>query len=373
MSKLSHIALIPLCTVLALACGGAGEEASEPTAGDAPAPTRDLGTDTHKVEVLAPGVYFLHEAGAVTVMSNSLVIENENDVVVVDSNVTPAAAEGLLKTIAGITDKPISYLINTHHHFDHAHGNQVFPPEVLIVGHDFAREKMAAADALDDTTFLSFKQMFQANLEEMETAYATAEGSGDGAAMQDLSEQMGLLQAHLESTDTIISTPPEITLTSRMTLYRGEREIQLHHVGRGHTGGDVVVFLPQEKIVFTGDLLVAGPSFMGDAFVDEWIDTLDKLKEIPFETIAPGHGMPFTDRALIDQVQAYYRDLWDTVVSLRAEGVSALEAAMRVDLSAHQGTLGPYLSPMLPSGVPEPGIYPAAVMRIYDVLDERGE
>ena len=303
-------------------------------------------------------------------MSNSLVIENENDVVVVDSNVTPAAAEGLLNTIAGITDKPISYLINTHYHFDHAHGNQSFPPGVLIVGHEYTRERLAAADALEDSTFISFKEIFQGQMEDMESQYATAEGSGDGATVEALTGQMGVLKAHIESMNEVVATPPVITLEDRLTLHRGSREIQIQHLGRGHTAGDVVVFLPEEKILFTGDLLVAGPSYMGDGFVNEWVDTLDKVKEIPFETIAPGHGMPFTDRTLIDQVQAYYTDLWATVEELHATGASALEVAMQVDLSSHEANLGQYASPLLPSGILEPGIYPAAVMRMYEILDE---
>ncbi|MEE2776630.1 MAG: MBL fold metallo-hydrolase [Acidobacteriota bacterium] len=368
MKSLLHIALAAACLVT-LGCGAPTEDTAP--AVDAPPPPE--GTDTHNVDVLAPGVYFLHEAGAVTVMSNALVIENEDDVVVVDSNVTPQAAEGLLNTIAGITSKPISYLINSHYHFDHAHGNQAFPPGVLIVGHEYTRERLAAEDALDDATFVDFKQLFRGNLETMASDHATAEGSGDGATALALTQQMTLLQAHIEAMDTVVATPPTVTLEDRLTLHRGSREIQLLHVGRGHTGGDVVVYLPAEKILFTGDLLVAGPSYMGDAFVDEWVETLDRIKEIPFETIAPGHGMPFTDRSLIDKVQKYYADLWDTTVAMRADGVSALEAALRVDMSAHQGDLGQFASPLLPGGILEPGIYPAAVMRIYDLLDERGE
>ncbi|MDX1384417.1 MAG: MBL fold metallo-hydrolase, partial [Thermoanaerobaculia bacterium] len=149
--------------LLGFACSPGAEDAASEAPVEAPVPQ---GTDTHNVERLADGVYFLSEAGAVTVMSNSLVIENESDVVVVDSNVTPAAARGLLETIRGITDKPISYLINTHYHFDHAHGNQAFPPGVLIVGHEYTREKLAAADALEDSTFVAFRQIFQQNLEQ---------------------------------------------------------------------------------------------------------------------------------------------------------------------------------------------------------------
>jgi glyoxylase-like metal-dependent hydrolase (beta-lactamase superfamily II) len=143
------------------------------------------------------------------------------------------------------------------------------------------------------------------------------------------------------------------------------------HLGRGHTGGDVVVFLPQERIVFTGDLLLQGPSYMGDAYVDEWVKTLDRVKELDFDVIVPGHGEPWKDRGHIEAVQVYMRDTWDQVVALRAKGVSAMEAALRIDLTRHQKTMGPFASPLLPSGILAPGIEPNSVIRIYELLDQR--
>jgi glyoxylase-like metal-dependent hydrolase (beta-lactamase superfamily II) len=112
---------------------------------------------THRFQELAPGVYFAGEAqpGPIMVMSNALVIVNDEDVVVVDSHVTPAAARALIAAVATLTPKPITTLINTHYHFDHAHGNQAFPPGVAIVGHEFTRE-MLAGDPLKQRTYQFF-------------------------------------------------------------------------------------------------------------------------------------------------------------------------------------------------------------------------
>src|SRR5713101_3858871 len=79
-------------------------------------------------------------------------------------------------------------------------------------------------------------------------------------------------------------TPPNVTLQTRMTLIRGDREIQIRFLGRAHTAGDVVVFLPRERVVITGDMLTAALSNMSDAFVNEWPATLDELKKLDFET-----------------------------------------------------------------------------------------
>ena len=92
-----------------------------------------------------------------------------------------------------------------------------------------------------------------------------------------------------------------------MKLVKGGREVQLHFVGRGHTGGDTMVFLPAERLVFTGDFLVGAPGanglpYMGDGFVNEWSASLERLKALDFETIVPGHGTPFREREQIDDL-----------------------------------------------------------------------
>lgn len=322
---------------------------------------------THQFQELAPGVFFATETGSMMLMSNSLVIVNEEDVVIVDSHVTPAAAQALLDSVRTLTAKPVSYLVNTHYHFDHAHGNQAFPPGVVIVGHEFTREKLAG-DPLGEATFTRFMELFDDNLSGLRRQLAAA---SDPRVKADLQEQIRVLAKHIEDSQGIVPTPPELTLADRLTLWRGQREIQVRFLGRGHTGGDVVVFLPAEKIVFTGDLMLPGPSYMGDGFVDEWVDTLERLEELDFELLVPGHGEPFRDRERVDRVQAYLTDLWQRTVALHAQGVPALEAALRIDLTVHRPALGEFTSPLLPAGIHEPGVDAAAVLRIYELLEER--
>src|SRR6266478_6428401 len=83
-----------------------------------------------------------------------------------------------------------------------------------------------------------------------------------------------------------------------MVLHRGAREIDLLFLGRGHTGGDTVVYLPKEKIVATGDLMESRLAYMGDAFFDEWVTTLDALKKLDFNVDLPGHGIPVVPHGL---------------------------------------------------------------------------
>ena len=142
----------------------------------------------------------------------------------------------------------------------------------------------------------------------------------DPAAKAKLQTQLQVTENNYASQKELKPTPPNVTLTTQMTLYRGNREIQIRYLGRGHTAGDVVVYLPNEKVVMTGDFLTSGLSNMSDSYPEEWVASLDALKKLDFDTVMPGHGEAFTDKAKIDYFQAYLRDVWTEVEPLEEAG-----------------------------------------------------
>ncbi|MDE0224597.1 MAG: MBL fold metallo-hydrolase [Gammaproteobacteria bacterium] len=314
-------------------------------------------TDSHRFQMLADGVY-LAMYTVPMFNSNSLVVINDDDVLVVDSQITPRAAKQLIAGIGQITDKPITTLVYTHFHYDHAHGTQAFG-DVQIIGHEFTQKTMAG-DPHNEPTFQREKAGHPRAIAWLESQLESAESDEQ---REQLEYRLGLTKARAEATKEIEPVPPDTTLRDRLDLTRGDREIQIIFCGRAHTGGDVVVYLPADKIVYTGDMAFSGPSFLGDGHVDEWPDTLMNLKELDVELYVPGHGPPFKDPGRLDLVAAYYRDLWDQVVAVRADGANAGEATSRVDLTSYADTLG----------IRRPGTDPLAVARIYQLLDERGE
>lgn len=302
-------------------------------------------------------VYHVVGTGNLTIGCNGGVIINDNDVLLVDSHMTPAASWALLEELESITDKPVRYVVNTHFHFDHAHGNQTFGDDVEIIGHKFTYERLAAGDSMTGRAWNGFVVAgLPAQIAAAEEKLASAEPD----AKQDLSAQLTILNNYQEATNAVVPMPPTLTLTHRMTLHRGGREIQLLFVGRGHTGGDVVVYLPEEKIVATGDLLTNGLSYMGDGYLNEWADSLEALKQLDFETVLPGHGEAFTDRSKIDHFQAYLRDLWTKIVAQHEAGVSAERAAETIDMTNH--------AEHYPS-IQAPGVDAHAVERVYALRD----
>ncbi|MDA1092424.1 MAG: MBL fold metallo-hydrolase [Acidobacteria bacterium] len=317
------------------------------------------GSPSHRFEEIADGVYFATGTGAMTTMSNNLVIINDDHVMLVDSSVSPAAARGLVAGIKTLTDKPIKYVFNTHYHFDHAHGNQIFGDDVEIIGHEFVRS-MLMSDVLAQRTNRSFTAAIPVQLEALRARVA---GTTDAAERQQLEAQLVIQEAHGIAVQETRPTPPNLTYRDSLTLVKGGREVQLHFPGRGHTGGDSLVFLPEERIVFTGDFFVGSPGagglpYMGDGYVEEWPASLDRLRALDFEVMVPGHGAPFREREQIDHLEAYLRDFHTQVSALHAQGVSAEDATARVDLTAHAAHYGNRVE----------NVDPRAVLRMYELF-----
>ena len=308
-------------------------------------------------EEVVPGVYHARGTGGLAVGSHGAVIVNEDDVLLVESHISPAAAQAIVDEIEALTDRPVRYVVNTHYHFDHAHGNQIYPPEVHVIGHEFTREMLENGGSMGRSY-----QMFVGGLPDqvaaLEEQVAAAEDEEERA---ELEGRLAYMQNYLAGQEAVEPMGPNTTLSERMTLFRGDREIRLLFFGRGHTGGDVVVHLPRERVIVTGDLLVPGLPYMGDGFLDEWDDTLEHLKSLDFDWVLPGHGNPFQDRERITHLQEYIRDLQARAAELHAEGLSHEEAATRIDMTDHAENY---------PQITGPGVPTITVQRIFELLEE---
>jgi len=311
----------------------------------------------YKFEKIADGVYYATGGFG----SNIPVIVNDRDVMLVDDGTAPAAARALLSDLKLITDKPVRYVVNTHFHYDHTGGNSVFGPEVEIMGHEFVRTAILTFDVLHREPYQTSQgTRVPAQIDSLQKQIAAEK---DPARKASLTQQLADARTTLAQLQEIKPTPPNVTYTSKLGLHKGSREIQLLFLGRGHTAGDTVVFLPKERIVCTGDLMESQLAYMGDAFFDEWIATLDALKKLDFDLVLPGHGTPFRDKGHITAFQSYLTDVTGQVTKLRQQGVSPEDAAQRVDLTAHAKDF---------PQIRGPGADPRGVRRIYQWMDERG-
>jgi glyoxylase-like metal-dependent hydrolase (beta-lactamase superfamily II) len=310
----------------------------------------------HRFEKVVDGVFYATASGTMTVGSNSPVIVTDDEALVIDSEITPAAARALVADLKAVTNKPVRYVIDSHYHYDHAHGNQIFMRDAQVIGHDNTRKRMMT-NVLEQFTYLNSIQPVPARVEALKQRIAQEKDAQQKAALE---QQVKNSLSYLEQVKETVVTPPNLTFDKTMTLFRGGREIRLLYLGRGHTDTDVVVYLPKERIVCTGDLMESVVSYMGDSFPEDWIGTLDRLKALDFDTVMPGHGVVFKGKTKIEAFQKYLRDVLTQVAALRKQGLTAEAAAAKVDVTSYAGEL--------PSirGV---GIDVAAVRRIYQLAD----
>jgi glyoxylase-like metal-dependent hydrolase (beta-lactamase superfamily II) len=287
---------------------------------------------------VAGGIY-LHtrtDPLAGPVDGNSVVIVNDVDVFVVDTHINPAAARAVIARIREITEKPVSHVINTHWHDDHTNGNHAYRqayPEARIVAHR--------------ATLSSLEREWQAMEDQRREVYASVKdqdlmAAAEAADAEDPQRAMGIRlfaayrDALLPELPGLELVYPDLVFDDSMAFHRGGRRIEVRWMGRGNTDGDVVVWLPDDSVLVTGDMLVAPIPYAFDSPMVDWIGTLGRVAELPAEIIIPGHGPPQRDRAYLKRVVGLLERTVEAVREARAEGVAYEALTDAVDLAAQE-------------------------------------
>ena len=202
-----------------------------------------------------------------------------------------AQARRFQETVARTCEPPVQTLINTHHHADHTFGNFVAPPHATIVAHRKARDEVIATG----------------------TSIAAAFEGPDWGDIE--------------------IVPPFLCFEDRLTLFVDDLECQLIHFGTpAHTTNDIVVWIPEHKVLFSGDLAFKGGTpFALQGSVDGWLETLERLSALGAETVVPGHG-PVCGPEVFDEARRYLQFLKETAQRGYEAGLEPLELARETDL-----------------------------------------
>jgi glyoxylase-like metal-dependent hydrolase (beta-lactamase superfamily II) len=220
---------------------------------------------------------------------NTGIIIGDNAVLVADTQATPVMAADVIRRIRAITDKPIKYVVLTHYHAVRVLGATAYQAEHIIASHDtyeLIRER-GAADMKSEIE--RFPRLFRA----------------------------------VESVPGL--TWPTLTFRGEMTLWLGQLEVKIMQLGRGHTKGDTVVWLPAQKILLSGDLVEFGATpYAGDAYFNDWPHTLDAIAQLKPEKLVPGRGPALTTpadvRAGLEGTCAFVSELYAAVKAGAAQG-----------------------------------------------------
>jgi len=236
-------------------------------------------------------------------VANSGVVILGSGVLLFDSHFTPEAGADLEELIKGVTAQPVRYIVNSHFHADHTHGNQAFGTARQIIGSTLARRDMLQKDA---PALNRMQAIAQKQVEQLARELSLESNPGKQEALR---LQLKTHQAFMRRLASLRILVPSLTLDDSLTIIDGERELNLLYLGAGHTEGDIVLYLPREKVAFLGDLFFndALPN-VEDASPLEWMDTLREVLKLDAATFVPGHGRIGT-RQDVEEFLGYLEDL----------------------------------------------------------------
>jgi len=318
-------------------------------------------TPAHRMTKITESIYRADAPRTPGINSTSWVFINDMDVLVTDSEGSPASARSLLAGVATVTPKPVRYLVDTHFHIDHAYGSAALPPTVQVIGSDFTRRMLLGPEARQGVTFKNFTDPMPARIENLKKQVAA---EADPQRKTTLESQLAAQEATLAVySGNFPLQAPTLTVKQSMSIWSGAKEFQILFLGRAHTAGDVIVYVPSEKAAASGDILFKSMvGWQGDAFPNDHPATLDALKKLDIELVLPGHGDHLQGRAAIDtaitSMQSYLREEWRQASEAKTQGATPDAALGKMDLTRFKEAYGNDFTPSL-----------AAVRRIFDIID----
>lgn len=282
---------------------------------------------------------------------NSVFVVTDQGVVVFDAGGSPLMGESIVAKVRSVTKNPITHVIISHWHGDHMRGLQAIQsayPEAAIVTHPHSREFIVTTQE----KWLKRRVAMVPNIRKGVEAALANERDLQGRPL--IPAEKDWLQKGLSITDQLdrennrtAYVIPTSTFDDRLILYRGGREIQFLHLGNAHTAGDIVMWLPQAKVVATGDVVTAPVPLMPSPYTNEYAGVLERIKALGFTTLVPGHGAVERDAAYVDLLIELFRSVTAQMKPLVAGGATKEEAVSKIDLSAieHRFTHGdPFLT-----------------------------
>jgi glyoxylase-like metal-dependent hydrolase (beta-lactamase superfamily II) len=221
----------------------------------------DLADKAVSFDEIGPGLYAFTAEGD----PNSGVIVGDDAVMVIDAQATPALAAKVIERVRGVTDKPIKYVTLTHYHAVRVLGASAYHAEIIMS--EKARAMVAERGREDwESELARFPRLFRGH-----------------EAIPGL-------------------TWPTLTFNSRMAVYLGRRRVDLMHLGRAHTAGDIVAYVPDANVMFTGDIVeYRSACYCGDAHFHDWPGTLGKIRAWAPDAIVPGRGDALVGRERVDE------------------------------------------------------------------------
>ncbi len=259
-----------------------------------------------ELQRVAEGVYVACRPDPIRspVSGNVTFIVTEKDVIVVDATIAPMAARRVIAEIRKLTDKPVRYLVNTHGHNDHTFGNHQFVeafPEIEILSRPETKDYVLGHLDLPHSITDSIEERKEAITLEIERL-AKEERPGREVVIRSLEQYRYDLDLMADEYRKVEVVAPTMVFESRLVLLREKKTIEIRWLGFGKTASDVIVYIPEDRVLVSGDIVTHPIPYGFSRQPVQWLDTLNQLAEIEFDLLIPGHGDVLEGKVYLNQL-----------------------------------------------------------------------
>jgi glyoxylase-like metal-dependent hydrolase (beta-lactamase superfamily II) len=263
--------------------------------------------DIFIISNISPHVYIAHPGRTNRINSTSTIIVSTHFLTVIESQTDEFMAGALIREIRQrISKLPIKYLIFSHFHLDHILGAGAFlreNPALIIIAQQKTAEHISMYGKEDQESWGT------AVFQKSDEVKISAKSAKTEQQKNYFSRTSNDLEAYYRDIKSSVITPPNLVFRDTLTISDNDLSLQLSYLGAGHTSGDIVIFIPQDKVLVTGDLVHDYEPLFWDADPDSWIQVLDKINRIDFDYFVGGHGDKHKGREIVYAWENYLKEL----------------------------------------------------------------
>jgi len=286
-----------------------------------------LAAQQFDIKPVTDGVYAAIAKPTFRTNCNAAIFILSHEVVVVDAESKPSAAQEVIAQIKRLTDKPVTHLVITHLHGDHFQGAGAYVeawPGVQIISTQSTR------DGIESRGVTRMQRELVTVPVAIEKLNADLAKASDDAAKAPIHQQLREAQAYLVELKQMKVVLPNVTFDRHLTIHSDNDTLEVLFLGKGHSDGDVFVYDPKRKVIATGDSLTGWVPTMGDASIYDWMQQLKTIEDLDFKYVIGGHGNVVTGKETFDLWRKYFADLLDETSKAAGRGSTLEETKTQV-------------------------------------------
>ena len=272
---------------------------------------------------LSEGVYgCIHKFGGKAIC-NAGIIDNGNETLIFDSFLTPSVARELIDVVEELGLSPIKYVVNSHSHNDHIRGNQVFSPDIKIISTHRTAELIKEWEPIN---IKDEKEYAPQRFAYYDSLYYAYKGDTTARAYLQILMWRPYYESLAESHKVVKTRLPVIFVDDQQYFNGPKRKVQIISKGQGHTESDLILYLPDDQIVFTGDLVFNEcHPYIPHGSIPDWKDWLGFINSLNIDIVVPGHGKIGT-KDIVTTMRSYIISIEDLATEMHSQGLSAEDA-----------------------------------------------